>query len=258
MDIQNRVVIVTGASAGIGRATAIALAEAGAHVVISARRKDRLESLRAQMMTLPVQMLVVAGDVRDEAFCKQLVSKTIERFGRVDILINNAGIGHWSEIAEIPMKHLHQLTEVNIYAPIYLIQAVLPHMETADSGLIVNISSIVWTRPLQKAGVYSASKVALAFISRALRMELRGKDIQVMNVYPGRTVSEFQEKRLGDEGVKGRVNEVSAETVAARIIQAIDKGQEEVYINLFDWIFTHANRLFPRLTDFLFARFLNR
>ena len=255
MDLENKVVIVTGASAGIGKATAVALAEAGANVVLVARREDRLGALAAELATQPGKRLVAAGDIRQESFALLLVERTLAEFGRLDVLVNNAGLGHRSLLADMPPEDMRTLIETNVLGLLYLTQAALGPMQKQRYGQIINVSSIVGQRPVPNNALYCASKTAVNFISRSLRMECRPYNIKVTTVYPGLTMTEFGLARLGEKGTnRFGLQGVAAERVAAKILRAIRRGQTEVYITWYDWLFVHLNRLFPRLTDWIVAR----
>lgn len=253
--LSHKVILLTGASAGIGRATAVALAQSGANVVLIARRQERLEALVDELATYPGQRLAIAGDVGDETFAHTAVAQTLATFGRLDVLINNAGLGHRSHLAEMPTTDMHRLWDTNVIGLMYFTQAAIPHMKQQGDGHIINVSSIISQRPLPNMGLYCASKTAVNFISRALRMELRPYHIRVTIVYPGRTQSEFGDALLGQQGANPtRVARVSADRVAQAITKAIRTGKTEVYITWTDWLFTHINRLFPRATDWLVER----
>jgi short-subunit dehydrogenase len=252
MQLRERIVIVTGASAGIGRATAIALAAAGAHVVASARRGERLQALLAESTHLPGRLLAVPGDIRRESFAYELVDRAIGEFDGLDVLINNAGIGHNSLLAEIPAEEVQAIWDTNVHGLLWATQAALPHLKRQRRGQIVNVSSIVGQRPLPHSAVYCASKAAVNSLSRSLRMELRPHNVTVTLVYPGLTRTEFFDARLGHRGhPRGRFWAVPAERVARTITGAIRYRRTEVYVTWYDWLFTHLNRLFPRSTDFL-------
>ncbi len=257
MKVKDSVVIVTGASAGIGAAMVRRLAHKGARVVLVARRQERLDALAHELVNLPGERLVLAGDVTDQAFIKQMVAETMARFGRIDVLINNAGMGHRSDLAEIGAADLDLITRLNLYAPIYTTQAVLPVMQAQKQGQIINVSSIVSVRPLPHLAYYTATKAALDHITRGLRMELRHTPIVVTTVYPGRTKTEFHQAKLGASDNRRRIG-VSAEKVAKAAVHAIEKEQKEVYITLFDRFFTLGNRHFPWFLDKLFGRVLVR
>lgn len=248
--------IVTGASAGIGWATARALAQAGANVVLTARRRERLERLAAVLAGYPGERLVVAGDIRDEAFAQALVARTVDRFGRIDVLINNAGIGHRSAIATMPTEDIHTVLDTNVRGLLYATRAAVKQMKQQHSGRIVNVSSIVSHQPMPQDGVYTASKTAVNYLSRNLRMELRPFNIGVTLVYPGRTQSEFGEARLGRKGNQ-RIgpDPVPAHRVAHKIVAALRQERDEVYITWYDWLFVQTARLFPGLLDWVLGHF---
>lgn len=257
--LQNKVVLITGASAGIGKATAVGLAQAGADVVLTARRAERLHKLVDDLAIYPGRRLALAGDIRDQTFCNQLIKATAATFGRLDVLINNAGIGHRSPLLALSSDDINTIWETNVTALLLLSQAAAQQMQQQNSGQIINVSSIVSQRPLPQNGVYCASKTAVNFLSRSLRMELRPYHIQVTLVYPGLTATEFGAARLGAKGPnKLGLSGVPAEKVAHKIIAAIENGRSEVYITWYDWLFTHINRLFPRSIDWLIARGANR
>ena len=255
MDIKNKVVIVTGASAGIGRAVSIALSEAGANVVLVARREDRLWLLAEHLAAKPGKRLVVAGDIRCESFASHVVECTLSEFGRLDVLVNNAGLGHRSLIVDMPPEDMRTLIETNVLGLLFMTQAALLPMREQRAGQIVNVSSIAGQRPLPNSALYSASKAAVNYISRSLRIESKPYNVNVTTVYPGLTSTDFGLARLGDKGVnRFGLQGVPAERVAAKIVQAIRSGSSEVYVTWYDWIFVHLNRLFPRTTDWIVAR----
>jgi short-subunit dehydrogenase len=255
MKLKEKIVIVTGASAGIGQATAVALAAAGANVVIGARRADRLAALMAANRHLPGRFLAVAGDIRRQDYAQELMSRTIDTFGAVDVLVNNAGVGHNSLLAEVTSEQVQTIWDTNVNGLLWTTQAALSYMKEQQHGQIVNVSSIVGQRPLLHSAVYCASKTAVNFLSRSLRLELRPYNVTVTLVYPGLTATEFFGARLGHRGrPHGRFLAVPARRVAGAIVKAIRYGRTEVYVTWYDWLFAHFNRLFPRTTDWLFGR----
>lgn len=252
--VHGRTIIITGASAGIGRATAVTLAQAGANVVLTARRADRLAELAAELAAAPGHCLVVPGDISQEGFAAHLVAQTMAAFGRVDVLVNNAGLGHRSPLLDLAPTDARTILDVNLLGVLYAVQAVVPPMQQMGGGQIINVSSIVGQRPLPLSGVYCASKTALNFFSRTLRFELRPSHITVTLVYPGLTATEFAQSRFGDkQNNRWGHTGLPATRVAHAIQRAIEKQQTEVYITWYDWLFTHLNRLFPRLTDWLLS-----
>lgn len=248
--MRGKVVIVTGASSGIGRATAVSLAQQGANVVVTARRQERLNQLVTGLAAHPGERLALPGNIADPAFSTALVDQTIAHFGHIDILINNAGMGHRGPLADLPLADVRRIFDVNVFGLLALTQAAIPHMKQQGRGHIINVSSIVSTRPLPDAATYTASKTAVNFFSRSLRMELAPHNIRVTIVYPGLTATEFGQVRLGDNGGnRWGLRGTPPERVATAIANAIASGRQEVYISPLDWLFTHANRLFPRLLD---------
>ncbi len=258
MQIQNSIIIVTGASAGIGRATAVSLAKLGANLTITARRQERLELLAAELSANAGHSLAIPGDIGDPAFAHEIVERTVAEFGRVDVLINNAGVGHKSELAAMSPADAQTIWNVNVVGLLAASQAALPHMRQQGYGQIINVSSIVGQRPLPFSGVYCASKTAVNFLSRSLRMELRGTGITVTLVYPGLTATEFAEAKLGTPGGnRFGLRGVPPERVAAKIAAAITKNQSEVYVTPWDLAIAHISRLFPRTLDWFTARLMN-
>ena len=257
--LWHKVVIITGASAGIGQATAAALAQAGAHVVLTARRSDRLHKLVDELGAYPGRRLALAGDIRDKKFADKLIRATADTFGRVDVLINNAGIGHRNALVTMPSADIQMIWDTNVIAMFHLAQTAALQMQQQNSGQIINISSIVSQRTLPKNGVYCARKTAVNFLSRSLRMELRPYHIKVTLVYPGLTATEFGTARLGEKGPnKFGLTGVPAAKVAQKIVGAIENGRSEVYITWYDWLFAHLNRLFPRSIDWVITSGANK
>ncbi len=191
MKIDGKVVIVTGASAGIGAACAAEFARAGAKLSLCARSEEGLRRAAGD------QALITAGDLTDEAVRRRVVERTIERFGAIDILINNAGIGIYIPSWEAPEVEVRRLMELNFFALLGMIQLVTPHMRARRSGTIVNVGSIGGKIVLPWLTVYSASKYAVGALTEGLRMELRRDGIRTMLVCPGYVLTEFQQRARG-------------------------------------------------------------
>ncbi|MEM8857379.1 MAG: SDR family NAD(P)-dependent oxidoreductase [Chloroflexota bacterium] len=265
MRLEDSVIIVTGATAGIGASIARKVAESESKLVITGRREELLKTQSAAYPLPNEQLLIVAGDIRNEEFCQNLIKQTISKFGRVDVMINNAGLGHLGWLTDIPSDDLQQIWETNVYGLAYLSQAVAKVMQTQSveshtkrRGQIINVSSIVGDRPLMNQGIYTASKAAVNGYSRALRMELAEHDITVSILYPGLTATEFHSVRLGRKAQTRKKNQgVSAELVAEVVLRAIENQKQEIYVTLYDWFFVQANRHFPRLTDYVFQHVAN-
>ncbi|MBT2501258.1 SDR family oxidoreductase [Curtobacterium sp. ISL-83] len=187
MQIDNAVIVITGASSGIGAATARAAWAAGARVVLAARRTDRLQALVAELPGA----VAVRCDVTDAAQVAALAQAAVEAFGRIDVLVNNAGQGLQAEIEEIALDDLRAVLELNLVAPLATMQAVLPAMRRQGAGSIVNISSGTTFADVPGTAGYVASKIALERLSAIARNELEGTGITVSTLIPFATDTEF-------------------------------------------------------------------
>lgn len=245
-------IIVTGASAGIGKATATLLARHGANILLTARRADRLRQLHSALASHPGRRALMPGDLTEHGFAQALITRSIEEFGSIDVLVNNAGIGHHGWLTEMSLADMRTVFDTNVMGLLFLTQAAAVQMKEQGSGHIINVSSIVSHRPLPYNAVYCASKAAVNVASRSLRMELHPHNIAVTVVHPGRTITEFGDARLGRKGShSSRLGRVSADRVARCIARAIRRRPSEAYVTWGDWLFAHLNRLFPRSTDLL-------
>jgi short-subunit dehydrogenase len=229
MEVSGKVMIVTGASSGIGAATARAASQAGARLVLAARNRERLEALATQM----TEAIVVPTDMRNPDQIRHLVETAVDRCAHVDILVNNAGQGLHLPIEQIALDDLIAITELNVYGTLLAMQAVIPVMRSTGGGCIINVSSGT-TRLAAPvgAGGYSATKAALNTLSRTARAELADDGIVVSTVYPFITATEFHDKlRAGSISTAGRQFEPdSAERVARAILDLIRTGEEEAVL----------------------------
>lgn len=247
--LKSKVVVVTGASSGIGEATARALAARGAAVVLAARNEEKLRFLEREILAAGDQALAVKTDVEDEASVEAMVERTVGEFGALDILVNNAGLGLSGRVAELQPADLRYLFEVNLVGPLHCVRAALPHMPRG--GRIISVSSVIGKRAIPKVGGYCATKFALNALSDALRVEISGQEISVTSVYPGTTRTAFREnsRRTRSEKRGWRPRGVTPERVAEKIARAAEKGGRDVYVTLPDRLFVAATTLLPGLTD---------
>ena len=247
--LRGKVAVVTGASSGIGEATASELASRGASVVLASRAMDKLEALQREISSSGGLALAVETDVSDRGSVEAMVGRIVGEFGSLDILVNNAGLGLSGRIAEVRAEDVRHVFEVNAIGPLNCIQAALPHM--GEGGRIINVSSVVGRRAIPKVGAYCASKSALGALSDALRVEVADKGVTVTSVYPGTTRTSFREnsRRTRDEKRGWRPKGVTPDKVAQKIADAAERGPRDVYVTLPDRLFVAGVTLFPGLAD---------
>jgi short-subunit dehydrogenase len=255
MNPHNRVVIITGASAGIGAATARAFAGAGARVVLAARSAEALGRLAA---TLPGSPVVISTDVSDPAQCRALIDGAAAACGRVDILINNAGVGLAGPVADLDAGDLERAMAVDLLGPLRLAQAVIPLMRRQGRGQIINVSSVLAAQTLPYLGGYAAAKAALERVSEALRMELRGSGVAVSVLRPGTTRTEFSQRRLGRGSERRRVapRGVPPEAVALALLRVARREPRLAYVTLGDRLALIAARIAPGVVESVLSRMI--
>src|SRR5262245_15408662 len=195
-----RVIAITGASAGIGRAAAVRFARDGAAIAICARREDRLDAAAQAIRAAGGQALAIVADVTRADEMERFVARTVERFGRLDVMICNAGYGLAGAIDEISPDQMRAMMDVNYMGTFYAARAALPVFRRQQSGHLVIISSIVGKRGVPYMGAYSATKFAQAGMAESLRSELAGSPIHVSVVYPVSTDTEFFEVMTRETG----------------------------------------------------------
>ncbi len=247
--LKGKVAVVTGASSGIGEATARALAGRGAAIVLAARAEEKLRFLAREISAAGGQALPVKTDVTDRDSVEAMIERTIEEFGSLDILVNNAGLGLSGRVEDLRTDDLRYLFEVNLVGPLICVQAALPRMNRG--GRIINVSSVVGKRAIPKVGGYCATKSALNALSDTLRVELATRGITVTSVYPGTTQTAFREnsRRTKDEERGWRPRGVAPEKVAQKISVAAESGGRDVYVTLPDRLFVAGTTLAPGLFD---------
>jgi NADP-dependent 3-hydroxy acid dehydrogenase YdfG len=228
-ELQDTVALVTGASSGIGEATARALALRGAKVAIAARRRDRLEALRSSIENNGGVARVIEADITDPVQAESSVRETLAAFGRLDILINNAGVMLLGPIASAPVEEWHRMIDLNLTALLRSTHAALPHLlDAAQKGPrrvadVVNISSVAGRIARLNSGVYNATKFAVGAFSESLRQEIATKHVRVGLVEPGLVATELQNHLRSEvrEAVKARVASVTEPLEADDIAEAI-------------------------------------
>jgi len=252
MDLKGARVIVTGASSGIGRATAIELARAGAHVVLASRRRPALEDAAREVAAFGTRCLAVPTDVSDRAQVQALVDRPLGALGGVDVLVNNAGLGLDAAVADGSLDHVRRLWEVNFFGVLYCIQAVVPSMRARGRGVIVNVSSVAGRIATPYGAAYAATKAALIALSDALRLELEELGVRVVCVLPGYTATEFHHNKLRElatPSLPRAIRSVPARKVAQRIVRAVVREERTVYVTAADRVAVLLKELTPGLVD---------
>ncbi|WDS36496.1 SDR family oxidoreductase [Pseudoxanthomonas sp.] len=189
--IEGKVVVITGASSGLGEATARMLATQGAAVVLGARRAERIQALAAELVAAGGKAIAVTTDVTDAAQVQRLVDRAIEVHGQVDVLINNAGLMPQSLLERLKIEDWDRTIDVNIKGVLYGIAAVLPHMQQRKSGQIINVSSVAGHKVRAGGAVYAATKHAVRVISEGLRQEVKPYNIRTTVISPGAVDTEL-------------------------------------------------------------------
>jgi short-subunit dehydrogenase len=197
--------------------------------------------------------LITAGDINDDAHRRNLVARTFERFGSIDILINNAGMGLYAPSWRVPMEQARDLMELNFFAPMALAQLVVPGMRERRSGMIVNVGSIAGKVTLPWMTLYSVSKYALGSLTEGMRMELRRDNVRTMIVCPGYVKTGFQQHvRAGqppERMVKSRRFAITAPQCASAIRRGVERNARTVAPPAAQWLLVAAARLFPSITE---------
>jgi len=254
---HNQVVIVTGASSGIGKETALAFGRAGARVILVARRGEVLRQIAADHPEL--RLLPLAADITQPAAAAEIVATALREFGRIDILVNNAGIGLRASVADLKFADAQQLMELNFFAVLRCTQAVLPVMRQQHRGQIVNISSILGAIAMPRHAIYSASKFAVRALSDSLRLEVRRDGIDVISILPGYTATPFFANQIQTEGPDPNHFRMRGQTpahVAQVILRACRHRRREVTLSFICNVGHWAKRLVPSLVDWAIRRFV--
>jgi len=250
MELRGKNVVITGASSGIGRATALEMARRGANVVLAARRANRLEQVAAECRALGVNAIVVPTDVANAAECRRL----IDTAGEVDVLVNNAGFAIFSSIPDANADEARAMIETNYLGAFHCTQAVLPRMLARRSGTIVNVSSITGLMGFARMSAYCASKFALTGFTEGLRDEVIGSGVRVALVCPGTTDTEFFVKAERDKmpGASRLMLAVKPERVARAVCDAAEDGRYRRILPALAAIYMRMKEVSPRLAHLLF------
>jgi short-subunit dehydrogenase len=242
MRIDGKVVLITGASEGIGAACAAEFARAGARLSLTARSEDALRRAGGS------DALVTPGDLTREDTRRSVVERTLERYGAIDILINNAGVGDYIPSWRSSMEDARRLMELNFFALLGMVQLVAPHMRERRSGSIVNIGSIAGRMTLPWMTLYSASKYAVGSLTEGLRGELRRDGVHAMLVCPGYVKTRFQQNVIGGtppaDIQRSKRFAITPEDCARDIRRGVERGARTVVTPSSGWILLALYRLF--------------
>jgi len=252
--MKGKIVIITGASSGIGKALASDLASKGAIVVMAARSIEKLEQLKKELIEKKYEVFAVQADVSKEEDCKRLIDECISKYGSLDILINNAGISMRALFEDVDLNVIRQLMNTNFWGTVYCTKYALPYL-LKSKGSVVGVSSIAGYKGLPGRTGYSASKFAMQGFLETLRIENLKKGLHVLIACPGFTASNIRNTALAKDGsIQGEspLNEgklMTSEEVARRIIIAIEKHKHRLVLTTQGKLIVFLNKFFPKIID---------
>jgi len=263
LELENKVVLITGASSGIGRECAFEFVKKGAKVVLAARTLSELEHVSTMIDNQYGESLIVKTDVRKMEDCESFVQSAIQKYGKIDILINNAGISMRAPFNEVKINVIKEMMDTNFYGTVYCTKFALPYL-TEQQGILVGISSICGQIPLPGRTGYVASKHAMEGFLNTLRVEYLYSGLNVLVVHPGYTASNIRNVALNAQGVPQNENPIDESTlipanlVAQKIVRACIKRKRDLILTkqgkLIVWIY----RIFPSLADTLIYKKLSK
>lgn len=251
---NDKVIIITGASSGIGRACALEFAQNGAKIVLAARRENELKKVEEKIKKQGGEALSVITDVKNIDDCKYLIDKTIEKYGKIDVLINNAGISMRATFEDLDLSVIKELMDTNFYGAVYCTKFALPYL-LKQEGTVIGISSISGLTPLPGRTGYSASKHAMEGFLNTLRLENIKKGLNVLIVHPGFTSSNIRNMALDKNGKpqketpRNEEEMMSAERVAQIIAKATYKRERDLILTSQGKLVVWLHKNFPGITD---------
>ncbi len=251
--MNNKVVIITGASSGIGKALAEEYAKNGSSIVIAARNEEKLHNLKNELNDKPCEVLAVKTDVSQENECKNLIKKAIEKFGKIDVLINNAGISMRALFQDVDLDVIRRLMDVNFWGTVYCTKYALPYL-LESKGSVAGVSSIAGYIGLPGRTGYSASKFAMQGFLEVVRTENIKKGLHVLIACPGFTTSNIRNTALVANGTaqgetpRDENKMMSSEMVAKKIVRAIEKRKRTLILTSQGKLTVTLNKFLPKRT----------
>ena len=261
--LKDKVVLITGASSGFGARAAHLFAQEGAKVVLAARRLDRLQKLVDEIQDEGGEALAVPVDVVNHDEISLMVETTLDIYGKIDILFNNAGFGRLDWLENLNLhRDIQTQIDVNLTGLIYVTRTVLPHMLKRGSGHIINMSSIAGLVAPPLYSIYSATKYGVRGFTNALRREVRPLGIEVSGIYPGPAVTEFGE-HTGDDSVKKNLSspkwaQMSADYVAEKVVELAENPRRTMVLPWWFGILVWFDNHFPTISDLVQSRFVKK
>ena len=228
MDFKNKVVLITGASSGIGKQTAIEFAKLGSNIILVARKKDKLEQVENQLKQFHVTTLVCTCDISKKDQVQSMSKIVLEKFNSIDILVNNAGFAIYGSVSELSINEIESQMETNYFGTIYCIKFFLPSMLKKKSGHIVNVASVAASFGLPGIASYCASKFAMLGFSEGLKHELSGTGVGLTVVSPIMVKTEFFDHPSFEKMPKYSPTSLSPKTVAKAIVKAANSSRLEI------------------------------
>jgi dehydrogenase/reductase SDR family member 7B len=252
--MKDKVVLITGGTSGIGKACAFAFGKAGAKVVVSGRNQQNLDETAHELTVAGIENLAVKADVSIEADCERMVQEAIAAFGRLDVLINNAGISMRALFQDVELDVLRKVMDINFWGTVYSTKFALPHI-IERKGSVIGISSIAGYRGLPARTGYSASKFAMHGFLETLRTEMLHKGVHVLIACPGFTASNIRNTALAADGQqqgespRDESDMMSADEVAERILKATQQRKRDLVMTFQGKLTVFLNKWLPGLTD---------
>ncbi len=255
--LKDSVVVITGASSGIGKELAIQLAQRQTRLILNARREERLRKLATEIEAQGSSVACVIGDITDRETQESIRDVATSKFNRMDVLVNNAGVGAIGRFEQASEERMRKIMELNFFAPVELTRRSLPLLRESSAGIVVNVSSVLGHRAVPLKSEYCASKFAIHGWSDSLRAELAKDGIDVLLVSPSTTDSEFFDSVLEDASGKNPKlgTPMPPDVVARKTIRAIERGKSEIILSAGGKALVWLDRICPPLANLLMRRF---